>query len=263
MSESLWQLGAHIADSAGPWHIHATRSKLQEQGARVRKRAGIGTDFWQYRPLGDGESRNQIDWRKSARSDDVLVRERERQTPSQLTFWCDRSASMDYRSGEKLMTKLDYAYTLAASLVHCAALVDERATALMDSPGITPKRDLAMRLEEHSELILDQVPDHQLVVLISDFLLPHERLKAIANTGHDILCVHVCDPYEVTFPFSGRVQFTGCEGEADALLDHAEAAQANYLAAFEMLCEKVKTLGRYVRASTACSLIDTVHEIIA
>ncbi len=263
MSKSLWQMGAQIADSVGPWSLHATRSKLHEQGAKVRKRAGIGTDFWQYRPLGDGESSNRIDWRKSARSDDVLVRERERQTPSPLTLWCDRSASMVYKSNAELMTKLDYAYTLAASLVQCVALADDRATALIDSPQTTPRQDLAMRLEEQSEPVLQRIPDNQLVVMISDFLMPEEFFKNFADTHHDFIFVHVCDPYEVAFPFLGRVQFSGYEHEADVLLDKAEAAKADYCAAFEALSLKIATIGRYVRADTSQSLADTVRTIIS
>jgi hypothetical protein len=42
-----------------------------------RRRSGPGEDFWQYRAYSFGDSAQSIDWRKSARSDRVLVRENE------------------------------------------------------------------------------------------------------------------------------------------------------------------------------------------
>ena len=36
-------------------------------GEHGRRRAGMGDDFWQYRPLRAGDSVRSIDWRRSAR----------------------------------------------------------------------------------------------------------------------------------------------------------------------------------------------------
>ena len=46
-------------------------------GAHGRRRAGVGDDFWQYRPAQAGDSRRSIDHRRSAMGDHEFVRERE------------------------------------------------------------------------------------------------------------------------------------------------------------------------------------------
>src|SRR5215211_8788207 len=47
------------------------------QGVHGRRRVGQGDAFWQYRPYRDGDSASQIDWRQSARSRHLFVRETE------------------------------------------------------------------------------------------------------------------------------------------------------------------------------------------
>ena len=46
-------------------------------GEHGRRRAGMGDEFWQYRPAHAGDSARMVDWRRSARSDAHFVRERE------------------------------------------------------------------------------------------------------------------------------------------------------------------------------------------
>ena len=46
-------------------------------GEHGRRRAGMGDDFWQYRPVQLGDSRRMIDHRRSAKGDQQFVRERE------------------------------------------------------------------------------------------------------------------------------------------------------------------------------------------
>ena len=43
-------------------------------GEHGRRRAGLGDDFWQYRPVQAGDERRYIDWRRSALSDAQFVR---------------------------------------------------------------------------------------------------------------------------------------------------------------------------------------------
>ena len=44
-------------------------------GEHGRRRAGLGDEFWQYRPAHQGDSARMIDWRRSARSDSTFVRD--------------------------------------------------------------------------------------------------------------------------------------------------------------------------------------------
>ena len=46
-------------------------------GLHGRKRAGPGENFWQYRRFVSGEPARRVDWRRSARDDNLYVREQE------------------------------------------------------------------------------------------------------------------------------------------------------------------------------------------
>jgi hypothetical protein len=62
-------------------------------GEHGRRRAGLGDEFWQYRPAHQGDSARMIDWRRSARSDTHFVQEREWQAAQSVTIWIDPAKS--------------------------------------------------------------------------------------------------------------------------------------------------------------------------
>lgn len=82
-------------------------------GEHGRRRSGLGDDFWQYRPMQQGDALRDIDWRRSARSDTQFVREREWQIAQSVILWVDQAASMRFASDADLTTKADRARTLA------------------------------------------------------------------------------------------------------------------------------------------------------
>ena len=47
------------------------------QGVHGRRRVGTGETFWQYRRHQSGDETTRIDWRRSARSAHVFIRENE------------------------------------------------------------------------------------------------------------------------------------------------------------------------------------------
>ena len=75
-------------------------------GEHGRRRAGMGDDFWQYRPVQLGDSRRMIDHRRSAKGDQQFVREREWQIAQTVHLWVDQGASMRYASDKALPRKV-------------------------------------------------------------------------------------------------------------------------------------------------------------
>ena len=67
-------------------------------GVHGRKRSGPGETFWQYRPYTFGDSVQQIDWHRSARSDRVFIRENEWEAANTLWLWASPSVSMSFQS---------------------------------------------------------------------------------------------------------------------------------------------------------------------
>ena len=63
-------------------------------GLHGRRRSGSGENFWQFRRFVSGEEARCIDWRRSARDDNLYVREREWEAAHTIWLWPDRSPSM-------------------------------------------------------------------------------------------------------------------------------------------------------------------------
>src|SRR5271170_356213 len=85
-------------------------------GLHGRRRAGPGENFWQYRRFISGEPAARIDWRRSARDDNLYVREQEWEAAHTVWIWPDRSPSMIFRSQLATETKLDRALIMALAL---------------------------------------------------------------------------------------------------------------------------------------------------
>ncbi|NHX27360.1 DUF58 domain-containing protein, partial [Escherichia coli] len=91
----------------------ATTVMMGEHG---RRRAGMGDEFWQYRPAHAGDPAHRIDWRRSARSDQHFVREKEWQAAQSVTLWVDPSQAMQFAGDGRHGTKADRAGLLALAL---------------------------------------------------------------------------------------------------------------------------------------------------
>ena len=68
-------------------------------GVHGRRRAGMGESFWQFRRYASHDSSSAIDWRQSAKSQHIFVREREWEAAQTVWFWRDASANMNFKSG--------------------------------------------------------------------------------------------------------------------------------------------------------------------
>lgn len=224
------QDAAHLAASL-PALVLAARH-LQASltiGLHGRRRAGVGEDFWQYRPATAGDLARSIDWRRSARSDQPYMREREWQAVQRLLIWVDHGAGMGFRGAATRPSKAHRALVLALALAQMALRGGEAV-------GIWPSRaprigqyaldDLARDLctdaaalpdpPDHAPWPKGDLPHGARVALFGDFLGPIEGLGAVMAQvtqaqGQGIL-VQVLDPVEEVFPFAGRVLFQSMSG---------------------------------------------------
>lgn len=220
---------AAAAASLGPLILGGGAQGVAEQGAHARRRAGAGAEFWQYRPLEPGEAATRIDWRRSARSDTLFARERERDAPARLWVWAQGGASMQFASA-RAPTKATRARLLVAALATAAA-----------RGGETIAADGAIGLEAATAGLgaganppaFDRARAGDRVVAAGDWLA-HDAARwaaALAARGVDGVVLAIADSAERDFPFMGAVRFTG-DG-ATREVARAEAARAAYLAAFD------------------------------
>ena len=124
------------------WCVEATRvSSTVAHGIHGRRRAGPGETFWQFRQFGALDAATLIDWRRSASSDHLFVREREWEAAHTVWLWPDLSASMNFRSHLSATTKRDRAVVLA--LAAAELLVGRRRACrpagLTRPTGIAPR----------------------------------------------------------------------------------------------------------------------------
>lgn len=212
------------------------------QGVHGRRRVGQGETFWQFRRYEFGDSTQMIDWRQSAKSDPVYVRELEWEAAQSVWLWVDGSPSMDYASDANTGTKGWRAKVLAMALTSLLIRAGERV-ALMGS-GMIPAtgRNTLLRLAsilEHPEGVQtaslpgpEFVPRHGRVILFGDFLAPLNETRAaiarLADHGVEGHLVQILDPSEETLPFDGRVEFEGPEGEGTIMIGRVESVRQAY-----------------------------------
>lgn len=210
-------------------------------GVHGRRRSGPGESFWQYRRYQSGDPAALIDWRQSARSDPLYVRETEWMAAQSVWLWSDASASMRWRSGKELPEKRDRANLLALAMAALLVRGGERVGLLgADRPPAMGRATLTrLAAELMAQTAGAGIPAAQLprwghAVLISDFLMPAETLAAAlaewAGGGVRGHLVHLLDPAEELLPYQGRTHFYGLEGEGDMLAPRAETLRDKYQA---------------------------------
>ena len=194
-------------------------------GDHGRRRAGMGDDFWQYRPAQSGDSRRLIDHRRSARGDQEFVREREWQIAQAVMLWGDQGASMRFSSTDDLPLKADRARLLGLA---CAILLVRGGERVgLTGTTLPPRRGNTQILRLAEAFTTDATedyapPEHRAMIpsaralFISDFMGDVEEVKLAltkaADRGVRGVLLHVLDPSEESFPFRGRTIFESVGG---------------------------------------------------
>jgi len=270
---------AGIAGRLPPLLIAAERiAATVVQGVHGRRRVGSGEVFWQHRPYYPGDELRRLDWRQSAKSDKVYLRQMEWSAAQTVYLWCDLSPSMDYASTRELPTKAERAAVLLLALANVLSRAGERVAILGDPEPPISGRAVAERLADRllhpasiqSAEAKDAVdrslpppallPSHAHAVLIGDFFSPPESFRAMLDrfAGRDIRghLLQVLDPAEVAMPFLGRVRFKGLEREGDLLMSRVESIRDQYLAKLDSHREALRTLARHAGWSFSTHVTD-------
>jgi len=257
---SYRQAGEALAAPLPPLLVAAEHVAMTvAQGVHGRRRAGQGESFWQFCPYAYGDAPQQIDWRRSARSDRLYIRETEWEAAQSIWFWRDQSASMNYRSDRAVPEKWERATILNLALMSLLVRGGERI-ALLDRPdrpasGRTALNRIAALVTERQVRESDtgvpptpELPRFGAVVLIGDFLAPPESILQAARTlaaqGIRGFMLQVLDPAEVAMPFQGRRRFLGLEDEGDLLVGRAESLRVGYLKRLAELQDELATFAR-------------------
>lgn len=234
------------------------------QGVHGRRRIGQGDTFWQFRQYQPGDAAARIDWRESAKSQRLYVRESEWDAAQSVWLWRDASASMTYSSADYVQgdwpIKRDRAELLLLALASLLVRGGERM-ALLGS-GLSPLTG-RIALSRLAELIgrpspapaglpeFEPLPQAAQLVLFGDFLAPLDAVRAalarFAATGVKGHLLQIADPAEEDLPFEGRVRFEGVEEKGEVTIGRVESIRAEYAERFRRhrdgLAEIARALG--------------------
>lgn len=233
------------------------------QGVHGRRRTGQGETFWQYRAFQSGDSSSQVDWRRSARSDALFVRETEWEASQTVWTWLDSSASMTYRSVPGLPEKWERGAILTLGLAVLLMQGGEkvgtgdgqaspgcgRAALFRLTEALTAQADDTAKDKGQASLPnLSALAPYGQVILVSDFMAPLDELEAalagLARQHQHVVLWCIADPAEETMPYHGRVRFAGLEGEGNFLVRKAQAIRSDYRCKREDHFGYLRTLAR-------------------
>lgn len=228
-------------------------------GIHGRRRAGTGETFWQYRPYQAGEGAQLVDWRRSAASDHLFVREREWEAAHTLYLWPDLSPSMSFKSHLAPISKRDRVLVLMLASAELIVRGGERV-AYLGRTQPSANRNTATRIAEaiiaatNGDALQKSRPPKAVLnrfsglIMFSDFLAPpqaiRERLEMYAASGVGGHLVQVLDPAEETLPYQGRTEFFSASGRERWVADRVEALRPRYKARFEAHRAEVAEIAR-------------------
>ncbi len=210
-------------------------------GIHGRRRAGTGETFWQYKQYRVGDSASAIDWRRSARSDEVFVRENEWEAANTVWLWTNVNASMDFKSHLSDISKKERSVIITLALANLLLQAGERV-GILGSPEPPSHHTAAMRRFAHfltdEAITSDELPPaarisrFSTVVLVGDFLQPIEdisqRLGDLAGRDIQGHIVQVLDPAEETLPYQGRKEFAEISGPLKLTIGKVEGLRGAY-----------------------------------
>lgn len=233
------------------------------QGLHRSPYVGFSVEFSSHREYVPGDDPRHVNWKLYARQHRLYVKEYDAETNMNVYLVLDASGSMECANTGR--SKLQYGAALAAALAHLALKqhdavgltmfadtvlthVPPRAkTHQLDdiflavaSEKARPATDARRALNEVAELL------HRrgLVVLISDLFddveaiaegLAHLRFK-----NHEVLLLHVLDPWERDLPLSGTIRFHDLE-TAEQVVTQADGIRQTYRRAVAEWRDRLET----------------------
>ncbi len=229
-----------------------------QSGAHGRRRAGAGDEFWQYRPALPMDEARRIDWRRSARSDQHFLREKEWQATQSVHLWVDAAQSMGFHSTPALPAKVGRARLLALAT---AILLERAGERVGLADGTTPPRAGQAQLNRIAAALADPALGEDYGVPFATALLPGARaiflsdffgdpdaveatVLAASDRGVSGALLQILDPAEEAFPFAGRSVFESMGGALRHETQEAGGLRVRYLARLADRQDRLAKLAR-------------------
>ena len=225
---------------------------------------GFSAEFSEHRPYMQGDPIKNLDWKVYAKSERYYIKQYEDETNLLAHVILDVSGSMDYKYSGKI-TKLEYASTLAASMIYLmlnqqdavglTLYSDKIENYLPPKTGRVYLRKLLTALANAKpenrtatadclNTVAEKVKKRGLVIIISDFFDDIEKvlssLKKFHYKKNEIIVFQILDPVEKNFDFGKDAIFVDKE-TADELTTQPYHIQKAYGEAMNEFIQKIKS----------------------
>lgn len=185
------------------------------------------SDLRQYLPSDDA---NRIDWKSSARTNDLYVKEYDEEEDTDTFIILDTSTTMTFGTADKL--KSEYAAVMASTISYASVDIGIRVGIGMfgeEEEFLTPERGESQyqnilrnvtdpknyggmfELEYAIDEVIGRLKPNTTVFIISDFIEPGEgwadKLKLANSKFEHVMCVMTRDLRDYKLPESGNVRF--------------------------------------------------------
>jgi uncharacterized protein (DUF58 family) len=186
---------------------------------------GFSAEFSEHRSYMQGDPIKNIDWKVYAKSEKFFIKQYEEETNLISYVNIDVSKSMDFmHHGE--ITKLEYANTLAASLIYLMlnqqdsvglSLYSDRIETLLPPKSSRVYLKTMLKSIESQEAsnktntadclntVAEKIKKRGLVIIISDFFDDKDKvlrtIKKFHHKKNEVIVFQVLDPVELSFAF--------------------------------------------------------------
>ena len=203
------------------------------EGIHSSRISGKGEDFWQFKEYRQGDSLSSIDWRKSAASDKVLVKQKENETAKTIYFYFDKTKSMFFKSKKDLQSKYQIAILLLLTLSRLFLKNRENVFHFKTNKSIIRCSNDLSSFTESFLFEEDRInyPDKSLIAnnaicfIISDFLYD---IKTVNNFLINLkqknisgFLIQILDPLEINFSIKENLILNDLETNAKLRVDES------------------------------------------
>lgn len=221
-------------------------------GERSGPHHGGRIEFADYREYSPGDDFRHVDWNVLSRTDDLVVKQFEREEQYVIALLLDRSASMGFPQDGGSPTKLEYGAACVAALAYIALAAHHRVEMASFADGrcewfpVGADKGRIFGVIDHLgrlraggststatalEETFERARERCLVVLVSDLFdegRSRETLAALAAKGFDLSVIHVLSRDEVEPEARGRIRLRDAETGELIALRITDGAAARY-----------------------------------
>jgi len=201
-------------------------------GLHSTRFAGKGENFWQFKEYVRGESISSIDWRKSASSKKLLMKQNEKELSKTIYLFFDKSFSMNYKSNLAKHNKLFISALLTLTL--CKLFSNSKEKVFIFNSENKPincsnnihnfDKSFLFNNKKHSFPNLNLFKDKSLCFFFSDFFYDNSELKSLIikfkNRGILGYLIQILDPIEVDFNLNSNIMLKDLETNETMVFDN-------------------------------------------